>query len=267
MGLRWTGKGVVGCASKVLHHGCREQQGACMRYFTLVASIVVFSMLSGCATTDVALTVHSQPEGAYITDVESGQGYGIAPVTIDYDLSGMTKDANGCYSLAGVHAQWTSGAQAEYEAITYCGNGTSVLISRDPSAPGLDQDLQFAAQLAQTRAEQQEAQAASDANLAAALSMFSGAVQNYKNNELQQQYQKRQQYQAQQQYPTLQEPALPTLPSLPNSGQPATAFWTGQEQQITTITHQQGWNCQYTYAGQTFWRAYVGTCPASIAVQ
>lgn len=226
-----------------------------MKYVTLVGSMVVLSMLSGCATTDVALTVRSQPEGAYITDVESGQGYGNAPVTINYDLSGMTKDANGCYSLVGVHAQWVSGAQAGFEAITYCGDGTSVLISRDPSAPGLDQDLEFAAQLAQARAEQQEAQAASDANMAAALSMFAGAVQNYKNNELRQQYQRQQQ------------PTLPSWPSLPTSGQAATAFWTGQEQQITTITHQQGWNCQYTYAGQTFWRVYVGTCPASIAVQ
>lgn len=244
-----------------------------MKHFTLLASMVVFSMLSGCATTGVTLTVDSQPEGAYITDVESGQGYGIAPVTIDYDLSGMTKDANGCYSLVGVNARWTSGAQAGYEAITYCGNGTSVLISRNPSAPGLDQDLQFAAQLAQTRAAQQEAQAANDANLAAALSMFGSAVQNYKNNELQQQYQRQQQYQTQQQYqrqqsPTLPSwPSLPSLPSLPASGQAATATWTGQEQQITTITNKQGWNCEYTYAGQTFWRAYVGTCPASVAVQ
>lgn len=228
-----------------------------MKYFTLIASMVVLSMLSGCATTDVALTVRSQPEGAYITDVESGQGYGNAPVTINYDLSGMTKDANGCYSLVGVRAQWVSGAQAGYEALSYCGsgNGTSYLISRNPSAPGLDQDLEFAAQLAQTRAAQQEAQAASDANMAAALSMFAGAVQNYKNNELRQQYQRQQQ------------PTSPSLPSLPTSSQAAIASWTGQEQQITTITHQQGWNCQYTYAGQTFWRVYVGTCPASIAVQ
>lgn len=165
-----------------------------MRYFILVVTMIVVSVLSGC-TADVDLIVRSQPEGAYITDVESGQGYGIAPVMIHYNLSGMTKDANGCYSLVGVRAQWVSGAQAGYEALSYCGGGTSYLISRNPSAPGLDQDLQFAAQLAQTQAAQQEAQAANDADMAAALSMFAGAVQNYKNNELQQQYSRQQQYQ------------------------------------------------------------------------
>lgn len=166
-----------------------------MKYFTIAASVAVVSMLSGCATTNVALTVQSEPEGAYITDVESGQGYGIAPVTINYSLSGMIKSPDGCYHLVGVHAQWVSGAQAGYEALSYCGGGTSYTISRNPSDPGLDQDLQFAAQLAQTRAAQQEAQAANDANFAAALSMFSGAVQNYKNNQLQQQDHRQQQVQ------------------------------------------------------------------------
>lgn len=50
---------------------------------------------------------------------------------------------------------------------------------------------------------------------------------------------------------------------------PATvsAHWTGRQQQVQTITNQFGWNCEYNYAGRTFWRTFVGTCPSSTQVQ
>lgn len=47
----------------------------------------------------------------------------------------------------------------------------------------------------------------------------------------------------------------------------ATAYWTGKQQQVQTVTYQSGWNCEYNYAGRTFWRTYVGTCPTSVQVQ
>jgi hypothetical protein len=47
----------------------------------------------------------------------------------------------------------------------------------------------------------------------------------------------------------------------------ATAHWTGKQQQVQTVTYQYGWNCEYTYAGQTFWRTFVGSCPSSVQVQ
>jgi hypothetical protein len=47
----------------------------------------------------------------------------------------------------------------------------------------------------------------------------------------------------------------------------ATAYWTGKQQQVQTVTYQYGWSCEYNYAGRTFWRTFVGTCPSSVQVQ
>jgi len=47
----------------------------------------------------------------------------------------------------------------------------------------------------------------------------------------------------------------------------ATAYWTGKQTQVQTVTYQSGWNCEYSYAGRTFWRTFVGSCPSSIQVQ
>lgn len=47
----------------------------------------------------------------------------------------------------------------------------------------------------------------------------------------------------------------------------ATAYWTGKQTQVQTVTYQFGWSCEYSYAGQTFWRTFVGTCPTSVQVQ
>ena len=46
-----------------------------------------------------------------------------------------------------------------------------------------------------------------------------------------------------------------------------TAYFTGQRQQVTTITNQQGWQCQYRLGARLFDRVYVGECPSSIEVQ
>lgn len=47
----------------------------------------------------------------------------------------------------------------------------------------------------------------------------------------------------------------------------ATAFWTGQQQQVQTVTGTYAWNCEYNYAGQTFWKVFTGSCPPSIEIQ
>jgi hypothetical protein len=46
-----------------------------------------------------------------------------------------------------------------------------------------------------------------------------------------------------------------------------TAMWTGNQRQVQTITNQFGWTCEYRYLTQTFWRTFVGTCPATVQVQ
>lgn len=46
----------------------------------------------------------------------------------------------------------------------------------------------------------------------------------------------------------------------------ATAFWTGQVRYGQSVTGQYVANCQYMYATNYFWRAFVGSCPMSIEV-
>ncbi len=47
----------------------------------------------------------------------------------------------------------------------------------------------------------------------------------------------------------------------------ATAFFTGRQEQVQTVTYQMGWRCWYNYNGQIFSRVFVGTCPMSVEVQ
>lgn len=48
----------------------------------------------------------------------------------------------------------------------------------------------------------------------------------------------------------------------------AWAFWTGRSEYVTTVTGKTGVNCQYQYAGQHFWRTFVGgMCPAKVWVE
>lgn len=48
----------------------------------------------------------------------------------------------------------------------------------------------------------------------------------------------------------------------------ASAYWTGQVRYITTVTYKQGVECEYNYAGKTFWRTFIGaSCPARVEVQ
>lgn len=47
----------------------------------------------------------------------------------------------------------------------------------------------------------------------------------------------------------------------------ATAYFTGQQKQVQTVTYKYGVSCEYRFASKTFWRTFVGSCPSSIAVQ
>lgn len=60
--------------------------------------------------------------------------------------------------------------------------------------------------------------------------------------------------------------SAPVMPAAPVQVT-ATAYWTGKQQQVQTVTYQSGWSCEYNYAGRTFWRTFVGSCPASVQVQ
>lgn len=54
---------------------------------------------------------------------------------------------------------------------------------------------------------------------------------------------------------------------LAESAWAAQAFFTGRMQMVQTVTGQSAWNCEYNYAGHTFWRTFIGSCPYSIDVQ
>ncbi len=45
------------------------------------------------------------------------------------------------------------------------------------------------------------------------------------------------------------------------------AYWTGRSERVTTMNYQQMLNCEYKISdGRTFWRAFVGYCPAQVQV-
>ena len=146
-----------------------------------IMGLLFISLLSfGCAT-QASLTIFSEPEGAYITEMDTGKSFGMAPVTVTYNpkLLNLYKNAEGCFVVKGVIARWVSGAKTIIHPIKLCGSNVGsydVSVDRDPSLPGLDKDLQFVIQLQTLRAQQQQAQAAKSAAAAALWSAWSTSL-------------------------------------------------------------------------------------------
>lgn len=151
----------------------------CARIIGILVTSVLFT---GCAT-QATLSIYSQPEGAYITEVGTGKSYGMAPVAVVYDPASLNlyKNAEGCFMVKGFEARWVSGAATTINPIKLCGSnvGTyNISLNRDSSLPNLEKDLQFAIQLQTLRAQQQQAQATKDAAAAAFWSALSASQQN-----------------------------------------------------------------------------------------
>jgi hypothetical protein len=72
--------------------------------------------------------------------------------------------------------------------------------------------------------------------------------------------------QASAQLPT-QMALVPINPAPAIAPMVATAYFTGKQEMVQTVTYQSGWNCEYNYAGRTFWRTFVGSCPSSVQVR
>jgi hypothetical protein len=47
----------------------------------------------------------------------------------------------------------------------------------------------------------------------------------------------------------------------------ARAFWTGQQEQVQTVTYQWMWRCEYDYNGQIFYRLFRTSRPSYVQVQ
>lgn len=139
----------------------------------LMVVLLITLFLEGCAT-QAELTVITQPEGAYVSEAGSGTGFGIAPVVIYYNPQQLRQSINakGCFMVRGLEARWASGAVAATETVELCGSDVgyyTFTLSRPPSYPGLDKDLQMAMQIQSGRAQQQQASAAEAAAAAAIL--------------------------------------------------------------------------------------------------
>lgn len=138
--------------------------------------LAAVALVAGCAT-HATLNVTSQPEGAYITGARSNQAFGLAPAILTFEANQLQqyKDSSGCYLVQGVTARWVSGATASLDPIKLCSTATAdyfITLSRDPSIPGFEKDLQFSLQLQTLRAQQQQAQAAENAAAAALFSAW-----------------------------------------------------------------------------------------------
>ena len=142
---------------------------------TALSALAVFT--TGCST-QASLTILSQPEGAYVTEIATGRVIGVAPTSVVYDGARLfaTKQPDGCYRVRGFEVRWVSGAKAALEMVSICGSATgayNITFSRPADFPDLEKDLLFSLQVQTLRAQQQQAQAAQDAAAAAVLRAFS----------------------------------------------------------------------------------------------
>ena len=120
----------------------------------VLSALLVPVFLTGCST---YVTVVSEPEGAVITDASGSIVYGRAPLDVEYDTNELRHGAHPgqCAQIPGFTARWPSGASASTDAaLPLCDlrHGMTVRINRPKSAPGLEQDLQWALERAQKRA-------------------------------------------------------------------------------------------------------------------
>ncbi|HYL00123.1 MAG TPA: hypothetical protein VEU78_02945 [Steroidobacteraceae bacterium] len=126
-----------------------------MTYRTLTLIIVTAgaALLGACAGTPpkkAMLTYESVPDGAQI--YEGDKSLGTAPVTRTYDSDGTS----GTITTPDVRAVWPSGAQTTFFTILPLGADRVATLQRPADAPGLQQDLENAKQVAATRKQDAE---------------------------------------------------------------------------------------------------------------
>ena len=125
------------------------------RRAALFCAAVIPLALAGCTT---YVTVASDPEGAVITSADGAENYGRAPVDVPYDRDALEAQGG---RIPGFIAEWPSGAKASTESpyvVRDLKYGAQVLLTRPKDAPGLEEDLRFALEQAQERAERAEAE-------------------------------------------------------------------------------------------------------------
>jgi hypothetical protein len=110
--------------------------------------ITLAAALGACASTpptSAMLTYESVPDGARI--FEGGKLLGSVPVTRTYSSDGKSSTI----TTPDVRAVWPSGAQTTYFTILPLGSDRVATLQRPADAPGLQQDLEHARQVAAVR--------------------------------------------------------------------------------------------------------------------
>jgi hypothetical protein len=111
--------------------------------------VIVWSLLTACASSAIRVTYNSEPRGALITAVNSITPIGRAPVTRAYNLNALPPpDANGCVIIPGVEAIWDSGATARAGRLRICDledRNRYIELPRPQGYPNLEVDLEAAA--------------------------------------------------------------------------------------------------------------------------
>jgi len=145
-----------------------------MKLLSVLLFASVVSLLAGCASNQYAVTYDSTPGGAEVFC--SGKSYGYTPVTLYYTLDEQTKK-NGVLRTSSCGIKWVSGAVGSSNTVfdlKQFPNGVITTTPR-PNEPNAQVDHQFALQLQSVRAQQAQAQAASDAAAAALWSAWSSS--------------------------------------------------------------------------------------------
>lgn len=116
---------------------------------TLILLVIAgASLLGACVGTPARkamLTYESVPDGAQL--YEGDKVLGMAPVTRIYDSDGTS----GTITTPDVRAVWPSGAQTTYFTILPLGSDRVATLQRPADAPGLQQDLEHAREVAAAR--------------------------------------------------------------------------------------------------------------------
>jgi len=124
------------------------------RTLALLALTLTASLLGACAATpprpSALLTYQSVPDGAEI--FEGDKSLGMVPVTRTYDSDGTS----GNITTPDVRAVWPSGAQTSFYTIIPVGSDRVATLERPKDAPGLQQDLEHAKQVAMARKQDAE---------------------------------------------------------------------------------------------------------------
>src|SRR5215469_11603041 len=138
-----------------------------LRFALLLATPVV---LSGCNDLMVAqlhhqkiiqVTYQSDPPGAMVSD--SNRPWGRTPVTLRYTVSAASVVGGRCIPIMPITVRWPSGATAGFHQVCVRFGPHQIeldgqlLAQRPANAPGLEQDVQFAAAYEKAQAQIQAA--------------------------------------------------------------------------------------------------------------